>query len=178
MMDIEAETQLRFANSHAPAGTENGCTYCCKLEGRDSGPYTPEGRMHYCYARDIGLAFQIADDIMDVEVSGTCGKSAQKDAEAGRDICLSWDSTGQNSRRTCWLRKPTNFIVYGSEEPVTRHCQLHHRKDHDDAPDGDIQAPLTPSLWAYGHHRRGAKMVDELIIGVTTKQQSRPCFPI
>ena len=42
------------------------------------------------YARDIGLAFQIADDLLDVEGDEElAGKALQKDAEAGKETFLS-----------------------------------------------------------------------------------------
>ena len=42
------------------------------------------------YAHDMGLAFQIADDILDVESdAATLGKATQKDAEAGKATFIS-----------------------------------------------------------------------------------------
>ncbi|QMW24099.1 polyprenyl synthetase family protein [Sandaracinobacteroides saxicola] len=42
------------------------------------------------YARDLGLAFQIADDLLDVEGdSSRTGKAVQKDAEAGKSTFVS-----------------------------------------------------------------------------------------
>jgi farnesyl diphosphate synthase len=42
------------------------------------------------YARDLGLAFQIADDLLDVEGdSGSAGKALRKDAEAGKSTFVS-----------------------------------------------------------------------------------------
>ena len=42
------------------------------------------------YARDLGLAFQIADDLLDVEgESAKTGKAVQKDAAAGKATFVS-----------------------------------------------------------------------------------------
>lgn len=44
----------------------------------------------HAYAHDIGLAFQIADDLLDVEGDAeTVGKQTQKDAEAGKETFVS-----------------------------------------------------------------------------------------
>jgi len=50
------------------------------------GRVTPEGRAHLrAYSRDIGLAFQIADDLLDVEGDeAKAGKALRKDEEQGK----------------------------------------------------------------------------------------------
>ena len=55
------------------------------------GRLAPEGRTPYRgYARNIGLAFQIADDLIDhAGHEGAAGKRLQKDAEAGKATFVS-----------------------------------------------------------------------------------------
>ncbi|MXP09675.1 polyprenyl synthetase family protein [Pseudoblastomonas halimionae] len=55
------------------------------------GRVAPEGRTHlHGYARDIGLAFQIADDLLDIEGDEElAGKALRKDADAGKATFLS-----------------------------------------------------------------------------------------
>jgi farnesyl diphosphate synthase len=55
------------------------------------GRLPPEGRQHLRgYARDLGLAFQIADDLLDAEGDeGLAGKALRKDAAAGKQTFLS-----------------------------------------------------------------------------------------
>jgi farnesyl diphosphate synthase len=55
------------------------------------GKVPPEGRVHLRgYARDIGLAFQIVDDLIDHEGDeAAAGKALRKDAEAGKQTFVS-----------------------------------------------------------------------------------------
>ena len=55
------------------------------------GKIAPEGRTHLRgYARDIGLAFQIADDLLDHEGDeAAAGKALRKDAVAGKETFVS-----------------------------------------------------------------------------------------
>ncbi|MDE2403498.1 MAG: polyprenyl synthetase family protein [Sphingomonadales bacterium] len=55
------------------------------------GKLAPEGRTHLrAYARDIGLAFQIADDLLDHEGDqDKAGKALRKDAEANKQTFVS-----------------------------------------------------------------------------------------
>ena len=55
------------------------------------GRLAPEGRTHLrAYSRDIGLAFQIADDLLDHEGDqALAGKALRKDADAGKQTFVS-----------------------------------------------------------------------------------------
>ena len=87
MMDIAAET----ASFDLPTVTrlqqlKTGALLGAAVEmGAILGKVAPEGRTHLRgYARDIGLAFQIADDLLDHEGDeAAAGKALRKDAEAG-----------------------------------------------------------------------------------------------
>jgi farnesyl diphosphate synthase len=63
----------------------------CLEAGGIMGRVPPEGRTPLRgYARDLGLAFQIADDLLDVEGdSARTGKALRKDAEAGKATFVS-----------------------------------------------------------------------------------------
>lgn len=93
MMDLEAErmaydlqtvTRLQQLKTGALIGF-------CLEAGAIMGRLPPEGRAPLRgYARDIGLAFQIADDILDIEGSETvAGKALGKDAGKGKATFLS-----------------------------------------------------------------------------------------
>jgi farnesyl diphosphate synthase len=93
MMDIEAEK----ASFDLPTITrlqamKTGALIACSVEaGAILGRLPAEGRTHLRgYARDIGLAFQIADDILDVEGDeAAVGKKLGKDGDAGKETFLS-----------------------------------------------------------------------------------------
>ena len=93
MMDIAAET----ASFDLPTVTrlqqlKTGALLGAAVEmGAILGKVAPEGRLHLRgYARDIGLAFQIADDLLDHEGDeATAGKALRKDAEAGKETFVS-----------------------------------------------------------------------------------------
>lgn len=92
-MDLEAER----ANFDLPTVTrlqamKTGALIACSVEaGAILGRVSPEGRTSLRgYARDLGLAFQIADDILDAEgEEALAGKKLGKDAAAGKATFLS-----------------------------------------------------------------------------------------
>jgi farnesyl diphosphate synthase len=86
MVDIEAETKnfSSYAEIAAMQHKKTGAlfSFACQagpiMAGTTSGPLQ-------IYAEKIGLAFQIADDILDVESSAaTLGKATQKDKDKGK----------------------------------------------------------------------------------------------
>jgi len=93
MMDIVAET----ANFDLPTVTrlqqlKTGALLGAAVEmGAILGRLPPEGRTHLRgYARDIGLAFQIVDDLLDHEGDeAAAGKALRKDAVAGKQTFVS-----------------------------------------------------------------------------------------
>ena len=93
MMDLEAEK----ASFDLPTVTrlqamKTGALIACAVEsGAILGKLPVEGRTGLRgYARDIGLAFQIADDILDVEGDEElAGKKLRKDGDAGKETFLS-----------------------------------------------------------------------------------------
>lgn len=93
MIDMEAET----SNFDLPMITQlqalkTGALISASVEmGAILGQIPPGERGHLRgFARDIGLAFQIADDILDVEGGeAVAGKALNKDAKAGKATFLS-----------------------------------------------------------------------------------------
>ena len=93
MMDIEAESEtFDLATTTRLQQLKTGALIAFCLEaGGILGKVPPEGRRPLRgYARDIGLAFQIADDLLDVEGdSANTGKAVGKDVEAGKATFVS-----------------------------------------------------------------------------------------
>jgi farnesyl diphosphate synthase len=83
-MDLQAVTRLQQLKTGALLGA-------AVEMGAILGRVPPEGRMHLRgYARDIGLAFQIADDLLDCEGDEqAAGKALRKDAGAGKQTFVS-----------------------------------------------------------------------------------------
>lgn len=82
--DIRAVTRLQQLKTGALI------SFCLEA-GAILGRVPPEGRSGLRgYARDVGLAFQIADDVLDAEGDADiAGKALQKDADAGKATFLS-----------------------------------------------------------------------------------------
>lgn len=93
MMDIAAETaSFDLATVTRLQQFKTGALLAAAVEmGAILGHVPPEGRLHLRgYARDIGLAFQIADDLLDAEGNEElAGKALRKDAEQGKETFLS-----------------------------------------------------------------------------------------
>ena len=92
-MDLEAEeTSFDLNTVTRLQAMKTGALIACSVEagailGRVSADHRTSLRG---YARDIGLAFQIADDILDVEGDeAAVGKALRKDGEAGKETFLS-----------------------------------------------------------------------------------------
>jgi len=93
MMDIAAETaSFDLATVTRLQQLKTGALLGAAVElGAILGKVPPEGRRHLrAYARDIGLAFQIMDDLLDHEGDAAlAGKALRKDAEAGKETFVS-----------------------------------------------------------------------------------------
>ncbi len=93
MMDIAAETSdFDLAAVTRLQAMKTGALMAFSVEaGAIMGRLPPEGRTALrAYARDVGLAFQIADDLLDVEGDeALAGKALHKDADKGKATFLS-----------------------------------------------------------------------------------------
>jgi len=90
MMDMVADEEGVNYDLHTITRLQQlktGALLAASVEmGAILGKIPPEGRAHLrAYSRDIGLAFQIADDLLDVEGDAEkAGKALRKDEEQGK----------------------------------------------------------------------------------------------
>jgi len=126
MMDLEAEK----SNFDLPTVTrlqalKTGALIAASVEiGAILGHVAPEGRTHLRgYARDIGLAFQIVDDIMDVEGDeALAGKALGKDADAGKATFVSLMGLDRAKQQAEMLVEQaiSHLASYGHEADLLR----------------------------------------------------------
>lgn len=126
MMDIEAENAaFDLQTVMRLQALKTGALIAASVEmGAILGHIPPEGRTQLRgYARDIGLAFQIADDIMDVEGNPElAGKALQKDAEAGKGTFVSLMGLDRAKQQADMLVAQANehLSIYGAEADLLR----------------------------------------------------------
>ncbi len=126
MMDIEAENSVfDLPTITRLQALKTGALIAASVEmGAILGHIPPEGRTHLRgYARDIGLAFQIADDIMDVEGDPErAGKALQKDAKAGKGTFVSLMGLDRAKQQAGMLVAQANehLSSYGAEADLLR----------------------------------------------------------
>ena len=88
------------------------------------GRLSPEGRGPLrAYARDIGLAFQIADDLLDVEGDAAlAGKALRKDAGKGKATFVTLMGTDKARAQAHILvdQAASHLAAYGEEADVLR----------------------------------------------------------
>ena len=88
------------------------------------GRVAPQGRAHLrAYARDIGLAFQIADDLLDVEGDqAKAGKALRKDAEQGKQtfVTLMGVDKAREQARALVDQAIGHLAAHGHEADILR----------------------------------------------------------
>jgi farnesyl diphosphate synthase len=126
MMDLEAEnTQFDLPTVTRLQALKTGALISASVEmGAILAHMPPEGRVRLRgYARDIGLAFQIADDILDVEGDEElAGKALHKDADAGKATFLSLMGLERAKEQAAQLVDQAigHLSNYGSEADLLR----------------------------------------------------------
>lgn len=104
---------------------KTGSLICFSVEaGGILGRVPHEGRSRLRnYARDLGLAFQIADDLLDVEGDpATTGKAVGKDAVAGKGTIVSLMGIDRARQQAQRLSEQAigHLAIYGAEADLLR----------------------------------------------------------
>ena len=126
MMDLEAEkSTFDLPTVTRLQALKTGALIAASVEmGAILGHVPPEGRTHLRgYARDIGLAFQIADDILDVEGDPElAGKALHKDADAGKGTFVSLMGLDRAKQQASMLIEQAvgQLSSYGQEADLLR----------------------------------------------------------
>ncbi len=126
MMDLMAEGQsFDLATVTRCQALKTGALIACSVEaGAILGRVPPEGRTGLRgYAHDIGLAFQIADDILDVEGDqDAVGKQLRKDEAAGKETFLTLLGLDRAREQAAMLvdQSIAHLHSYGEEADLLR----------------------------------------------------------
>ena len=124
MMDIvSAERDYDLPEITRLQQLKTGALLAASVElGAILGKVPPEGRTHLrAYARDIGLAFQIADDLLDVEGDeGKAGKALRKDEGQGKQTFVTLMGRDAARRQASILVEQAgqHLASYGTEADV------------------------------------------------------------
>ena len=126
MMDLEAEhSRFDLRTVTRLQQLKTGALIAAAVEmGAILARIAPDGRTALRgYARDIGLAFQIADDLLDVEGDeALAGKQLHKDADAGKETFLSLMGTEKARQQAHMLVEQSigHLASYGEEADLLR----------------------------------------------------------
>ena len=125
-MDLEAERSTFDLDTVTRLqALKTGALIAAAVEaGAILGRVPPEGRIGLRgYARDIGLAFQIADDLLDLEGDeATVGKAVRKDEAAGKETFLSLLGANRAREQAAMLVEQAveHLRSFGAEADVLR----------------------------------------------------------
>ena len=128
MMDMVADEEGVKYDLHSITRLQQlktGALLAAAVEmGAILGKVAPQGRMHLrAYARDIGLAFQIADDLLDVDGDiEKAGKALRKDDEQGKQtfVTLMGVDKAREQARSLVDQAVLRLASYGAEADILR----------------------------------------------------------
>ena len=128
MMDMVADEEGVKYDLHSITRLQQlktGALLAAAVEmGAILGKVAPQGRMHLrAYARDIGLAFQIADDLLDVDGDiEKAGKALRKDDEQGKQtfVTLMGVDKAREQARALVDQAVLRLASYGAEADILR----------------------------------------------------------